>query len=86
MRRSLAMEKRGLKREEIEGWLLANGGEKSDKYRIEGPGWRVVFLEERTKLLGPMHFPVVKLRIEAEEDLFENFLRRFRMHFLRGGA
>jgi hypothetical protein len=37
-------------------------------------------------MLGPMHFPVVVLRIEAEDDLFSDLLHRFRIYFLRGGA
>lgn len=86
MRKSIIIEKRGLKGDEIAGWFIRNGGRPSRAHRLDGPGWQVDFLEEGIHMLGPMHFPVVLLRIEAEQDIFEGFLKRFRTHFLRGGA
>jgi hypothetical protein len=86
MRKSITLEKRGIQGQEIADWFLDRAGGKREGKRISGPGWMVEFLEERQKMLGPMHFPVVVLRIEAEDDLFSDLLYRFRIYFLRGGA
>ncbi len=86
MRTSITIEKRGVTKKEIEEWFLVrNSGEKTAR-GVEGPGWRVEFVEERQITLGPMHFPLVVLRIDAEQGLFSDLLQRFRVHFLRGGA
>ncbi|MFP4481625.1 MAG: hypothetical protein ACLFN0_02365 [Thermovirgaceae bacterium] len=86
MRKSTTIEKRGLRKEDIADWFLARNGGKKGTHGVEGPGWQVEFVEERLQMLGPMHFSVVVLRIEAEQELFNDLLHRFRVHFLRGGA
>jgi hypothetical protein len=86
MRTSITIEKRGVTKKEIEEWFLVrNSGEKTAR-GVRGPGWKMEFVEEKQRTLGPMHFPVVVLRIEAEQELFSDLLHRFRVHFLRGGA
>ncbi len=86
MRKSITLEKRGIQGQEIADWFLDRADGKQEGKRITGSGWMVEFLEERQEILGPMHFPVVVLRIEAEHDLFPDLLHRFRIYFLRGGA
>ncbi|MGC9490550.1 MAG: hypothetical protein ACP5CD_04920 [Thermovirgaceae bacterium] len=86
MRKSVTIEKRGVTKKEILDWFLVrNSGEKTAG-GVKGPGWQVEFVEENQKMLGPMHFPVVILKIEAEQEVFSDLLHRFRVHFLRGGA
>ncbi|MGC9490705.1 MAG: hypothetical protein ACP5CD_05715 [Thermovirgaceae bacterium] len=86
MKNSITIEKRGVTKKEIEEWFLVrNSGEKTAQ-GARGPGWQVEFVEEKQRMIGSMHFPVVVLRIEAEQGLFSDLLHRFRVHFLRGGA
>ncbi|WP_318534941.1 hypothetical protein [Acetomicrobium flavidum] len=80
------LEMRTIKRDEFLDWFRQIGGIESDDGFFEGPFWKAYISEASKVKLGAMDFPVVYMRILVEDEQFENFMKAFRLRFLRAGG
>lgn len=80
------LEMRTIKRDEFLDWFRQIGGSELDDGLFEGPFWKAYISKVSKVKLGAMCFPVVYVRILVEDEKFEDFIKAFRLRFLRAGG
>ena len=84
--KEVLLEMRTIKRDEFLNWFRQIGGIEGGDGFFEGPSWKAYIGETSKVKLGAMDFPVVYVRILVEEEEFEDFMKAFRLRFLRAGG
>lgn len=69
-------EKIGEKREEL----------KDNETCVTGRGWSVTVGPESEVRIGAMRFPEVPITITCEEEIFDEFIRTYRLKFMTAGG
>lgn len=76
---------RGIPKWEFDRYLRKKAETIRDDCYI-GVGWQVTLSPERQESIGVCSLVAVDVTLVVEKDQFDDFLRSFRMNFLRGGG
>lgn len=80
------MEMRGIRRQEIVDYFIEIGGDDEGQGSFTGHGWQVEVGQENMVRLGSLEIPSTVVRLQCEEELFENMVYEFRLRFLKAGG
>ncbi|NTW71600.1 MAG: hypothetical protein HGA49_05100 [Eubacteriaceae bacterium] len=96
MKKNQHFKMRGTKREEFISYFIGLGGKAESNIlnevtpdagmRISHVNWSVLVEEERQGKVGFLIFPDVDLTLEVEEEIFDGFVRDFRLKFITAGG
>ena len=75
-----------IRRTELVDYFLEIGKESADFHRFTGQGWEVEVGDEFFEKFGAFGIRRVIVEIRVEEELFQDFLEKFRLRFLRAGG
>ena len=88
--RSQQFTMRGTRREEYLSYFekIGEGREEipGSTSRVTGKGWMVLVGPESEIQMGSIRFPEVPITINCEDDLFDAFIRDYRLKFMTAGG
>ena len=67
-------------------YLCEIGGHETDSDRVEGPGWRAHLTQLDDFQVGAIRVGQVRLRLEIEDDILEEFTAALDKKLLRAGG
>lgn len=80
------IEMRGIPREEFTRYFKELGGISCDNETYKSFNWEISIGTEVPCRIGKLVIQSVKISLSIEEGQNEEMLKKFRMHFMRGGA
>ena len=86
MSKEVLLEMRTIKREEFIEWFRQIGGIETKPGTFEGPFWKACVSEPWEVKLGAMNFSSLYVNINVKDDKLEDFMKKFRLRFLRAGG
>lgn len=86
MLKSKTLDMGGINRTDFISYFLKIGGQTEDQETYKGVYWEVVVGQENPAKLGPFSINRVLITFHVEENMFDEFMARFNMNFLRAGG
>jgi hypothetical protein len=85
-RRTVVREIRGIPRFLLREYLQDLGGTAAGDDRVEGPGWYARLETMEPFRLGSLSVGQTRLTMEIDQDIADEFLKRFELKTMRAGA
>jgi hypothetical protein len=84
--KTLVHEMRGIPYFLLKEYLQELGGALEGENRVRGEGWSVILERMEPFRLGSLEVGQVRLTMEIREDVYDDFVERFRLKTLRAGG
>jgi len=73
------------KREEFVEYFKSIGTTEDD-FVFRGDGWKALIHDEEKSIRGKLEFICVRVDLEIRSDIYDEFTKKLRIAFLRGGG